>query len=632
MHALRTTILVSLLCPTSALGQDASVAIYRFDVHAAAGGLEITRAAHDLWAGDPFDASAEGMEDRIIEQALVPLLDVYEAHPAWGADFALSGALVDILANRHPDVLAQLQRLDGQLHYGGFTYAGTLWTTEPTAVTRRSLEATKAAFASAGLTRSRVVASGAGQFGPGLDDLLDPGGVVVISAADWAEISDETARLYALGETTVVVGGSDQLGEDTLRWTFDGDALSLASAGVSVAQGPGFITDATAIAEHEGLLGAREAAGFAPTALADIVDRALDTTVLPPMPSTVDQAREGWLGGVGTAVQDEADGAVRRALATAWRHVHTAEGLAEDPAEDVDAAWSHLLHVGVAAATGPDPLQDAVAFALAHAEAAQAAVASRLAVAGAPCSEFAVFERAALSCSPGWGINRRAPEELLEGVSGLAFGEVGFVLDVDQFEDPDLIGDPLVLTLTHRSGVDLANGGPLHPRALLIPFDAELIRIVPAGRTGSDIEPFVSIPTQQGAGRRLPLGGGVLDLGTAGFLVLDPVAAPPHIEIDGDAGLVVIRDETGGVGVELWEVYVVERESDALSLARRLIQQPALYLPGPELPEPEVPSACEACSANTAGSSAASAWVLGLLLLLSARRVTSPRRGPTTPR
>jgi len=628
MHALRLALALASAAPATAGAQDYSVAVYRFDIHAVAGGLAEYRDTHDLAAAwGAFDASHEGVQDRIVGQALEPLVALYEAHPAWGADFALPGALVDVVADRHPGLRARMQALDGQVHFGGFTHGGDLWTAQPAAVIRRSMAATDAAFARAGLTPSPTVAPVAGQFGPGLGDLLPAGSIVVFARPAWERLHDGADPFYALGGAIAAPARSTP----AVTWVFDGDAALLASGGVAVTRGPEFVTDDDALAAHEAALAAEADAGRPPTPLAIVLER-LGDDGSEPLPATLDavglEDPRRWTGGAGIAGDEEADGGVRRRFARAFRRVHAAEILADDPdAPDVTAAWQRLLRAGIASATGPDPLGAAVRFARDAADDAEAAVAERLAGAAEVCSEFLWVRGAGgtVSCSAGPGANRRAPEEPVDGVRGTAAGEVGLVLDVEQLVDPDLPGDPLVLRLEHRFGEDLADGGPLHPRALHVPFDADGIRFVPAGRTASDPAPFVEVPAEQVAdGTPLPLAGGVLDVGSLGFLVVDPALAPPHVVLYPGDGVVLLSDDTPGIGgPEVWEAYLVEDEPDALRLARRLVHAPDLYVAGPPLPEPEVPTAC-ACAATDAGG----ASPLLLLVLLSARRSGRGRGRP----
>ena len=126
--ALLLVVGVLLLSSAEALAQDAkarrfAVAVFHFNVQYCAGGLEDFRDDLDLgevWAG--LDATAEGVEDAIIEESFHPLLELFAAHPTWSADFEMQGLMVERCCRPHggADCYAQAHRLVYAVGWGGY--------------------------------------------------------------------------------------------------------------------------------------------------------------------------------------------------------------------------------------------------------------------------------------------------------------------------------------------------------------------------------------------------------------------------------------------------------------------------------------------------------------------------------
>jgi hypothetical protein len=525
-----------------------------------------------------------------------------------------------------------MKDLDGQVAFGGFSFADELWTTQPADVIRRSYAAGRRAFEDAGIALSPVVAGVAGQFGMGLGDVLPAGSLAILPRAAWerGHPDESVAPAFLLSDTTRAVVSDVAWTENgvELEWSFDGDGALLASGGIAPVRGIDFALDPGALAEYEASLADRAAAGFDLTTIAAAYDGLQASGFAPPpLPPTLDTVGSAggapWLGEAGTAGAQEADGALRRAWAAAHRDVRAAEALAQAAGEfappDITEAWDALLRAGIASASGPSPLRAAVLYARNRAAAARRLVLPRLEEAAGPCLDHVLIRGrdGTVGCVGAWGAARRDADDLLEGVSARAGDDGGLILDVQQLEDPDLSGDPLLLRVRHTFGVDLDAGGPLSPRRISLPFTTDVLRFVPAGRTGRELEPFVEVPAVEPI--VLPLGGGVLDLGDPGHLVLDPRHLNLGVFVLPDEDRIEILDATPGIGgPEIWELYVVESRADALRLAERLVQRPDLYFPVPRTGLEADPIACDCTS--SLGPNPTPTIVLCVAILRARRR------------
>ena len=79
--------------------------------------------------------------DLLVTQGIVPLLDLYDAHPEIKADFFFSGYTGEYLAARHPDIVDRVleMRARGQVAIGTYTYTHPVLTLLPYEDVRRQL-------------------------------------------------------------------------------------------------------------------------------------------------------------------------------------------------------------------------------------------------------------------------------------------------------------------------------------------------------------------------------------------------------------------------------------------------------------------------------------------------------------
>ena len=595
----RLFLLLALLLPTTALAggdppddQKFALAVFHFNLQYVAGGLEgfvQDNALADAWEG--LDYTETGVEDAIIRESFVPLLELFEAHPTWGADFEMQGYMVDRIRQRHPDVLELMQDLDGQLSFDSFHYSDELWTAQPAQAIARSRAETEAAFAQAGLTLGDTTFTQEGQFSMGMDAVLPAGHTALLPRNLFGLHYPEQDRrpLFSRGDISVMIAGHSWTEPDSgleVRWTFMDDGELLATNDLPPYLLPSFTHDPESVAEYEAELLEREAEGFAIATVADAVGALYATGYEPePLPTIVDGTWQPddtgnlsrWMGDIGIYPDTEADGDVRTAWHFAYAQVRLADLLG---AEDPTTAWRELLLAGVSDSTGWNPLRTEVDYAFTHIEAASALALPVLQALVEPCDgcqvridgttgELEVLESDAVTV-----VDASAA---LDGVEAWAESpEIG--VETRWFTHsmrPDATGLAVVFT-----GLDVAD---TWDRQVSIPFTRDSIRWIPAGRTtGWETLPLSLFADADPMG--IPLANGLFDLGDGLFLVLAPGAMNLAARVHPDQDAVVFRDRTPSrYEQQTWEMYFVDGEAAAEALAAELVQSPDLWVVPPGL-------------------------------------------------
>jgi uncharacterized protein (DUF2249 family) len=145
-----------------------------------------------------------------------------ERHPTWSMDIELQAYMIEVLAERHSDVLDRLRALaeSGQVELVSFHYSDQLWTAYPARDQAFSLDETRRVFSEHDLPLSRVVFSQEGQMGPGA--LLRMGewgydiAILPHNLAEHIAGAEPTHALWDAGGVTVIMGGT---GEATEAWS-----------------------------------------------------------------------------------------------------------------------------------------------------------------------------------------------------------------------------------------------------------------------------------------------------------------------------------------------------------------------------------------------------------------------------
>lgn len=623
--------LLSLLPRASVAGdppeaQRFALAVFHYNVQYVAGGLEGFVADYGLeaaWAG--LDYTETGVEDAIIRESLLPVLELYAAHPGWGADIEMQGYMVDSIRQRHPDVLELMRQLDGQLSFDSFHYGDELWTAQPAGAIARSRARTGVAFQDGGLALGDATFTQEGQFSMGMDAVLPPGHTIVLPRNLFGLHYPEEARrpLFAMGEDFVVVGGHSftQQVEDSaieVQWTFLDDGELLATGDIPPYLLPSFVHDPAEVAAYEAGLLALEDQGWQMATVAQakaaLLAAGYEPEPLPPIADGTWQPDDTgnlsrWMGDFGLDPDTEADGAVRAAWHLAWAQVRLASLLAdEEPAE----AWRELMLAGVSDSTGWNPLRTETDYAFLHATSAIDAATPILEGVLEPCKGCV----ARIDGTTG-EVEEIDPETItLEEVEAALPGVVataedgGIGVEVHWFE---------LSTRPGATGLAVEFSGLLQAdpadRSVEIPLATDVLRWIPAGRT----EGWAELPLEVFAGSEdpvgVPLANGLLDLGDGLFLVLAPGSTMLAARVHPDSGFVTFRDRTAGrEDRETWEMYFVDGQQAAEDLAYRLVQAPDLWF------EPPAAEGCQGCSSSAGGAGPGYVIVLVLPWLRMRRR------------
>lgn len=372
-----------------------ALSLFHFNVEYVVGGLQYTDEDGDVktLAGleDAKGWDAEKVEDWIVRETFEPVLDLYAAHPTWRTDVELQAYMVEVMAERHPDVLEKLRALawSGQVELISFHYAAQLFLAFPKEDLVRSLARTREVFLEHCLPLSGVVFNQEGQAGVGRQrTLVEEGWEVGVHPKNlWGYVRQgETPWPWyeSEGGTLVVApGGVDPAAGIELAWTFfdDGELLAV-PLGPYLA--PIATKDAEHIAEYEANTAALEADGYLVTTIGDYVRhlgaRGLEKPPAPPLldgtwqpPST--ESIHRWLGGRSQVnAKDEEDDRVRTGNAEARMHVDALQVLvdhARDEGLDTgawDAAllplWDRVFRAEVSDSTGVNPWRAEVLWSL----------------------------------------------------------------------------------------------------------------------------------------------------------------------------------------------------------------------------------------------------------------------------
>ena len=598
MRRLAFALLLLLMTPSVALAGDPpdeqkfALAVFHFNVQYVAGGLEGWVADFglaDAWEG--LDYSENGVEDAIIRESFVPLLELFEAHPTWGADFELQGYMVDRIRQRHPDVLALMLELDGQVSFDSFHYSDELWTAQPAQAIARSRAETEAAFATAGLNLGDATFTQEGQFSMGMDAVLPAGHTAMLPRNLFGlHYPDEDRRpLFSQGDIYVTVGGhswTEPTSGVEVRWTFMDDGELLATNDLNPYFLPSFTHDPESVAAYEAEVLALEEDGYVIARVADALAALLASGYEPePLPTIVDGVWQPddtgnltrWMGGLGLFPDTEADGDVR----TAWHYAYASTRIADLlDIEGADEAWRELLLAGVSDSTGWNPIRTEVDYAFSHAAAAVETVAPGLQALVEPCDGCRVRIdgiSGELEVVEGDAVVVEDATPALTGVVAAA-EDAGIEVETRWFVRSDRPGATgLAVTFT---GLDTADPWD---RWLQIPFAEDAIRWIPAGRTqGWESLPLSVFADDDPMG--IPLANGLFDLGGGLFIVLSPGSMNLAARVHPDQDVVTFRDRTPArQDVQTWELYFVDGEAAAETLAGRLVQAPDLWIVPPPL-------------------------------------------------
>ncbi len=454
--------------------------LLHFNLQYCAGGLD------GLYATWPTDE--QSIEDQIIDESFDPVLDVLDAHPTWTFDIELQAYMIEVIAERRPEVLDHLRTLadSGQVELVSFHYSDQLWTAYPWRDQEVSLALTREIFEDNDLPLSDVVWTQEGQFGQGMLERMPEAGYAIavmphnLAEFTWGANPASPTYTYAgpAGDVTAVPGGSGFANADfSVGWHFFDDGELYTTGDMDPYLGPAFVYNAAATAERVAELEAAERAGARVIGVHDYVDAVTATPSGTPIPlppvidgtwqpdDTTNMYR--WMGGGGLWGDSEHDDLVLTSNVRARHIVEAAEVAGGDP-DLIKQAWKALLLGEVSDATGWNPYPTEPQYALDHAAEAEALAVESL---GDRCGEVTVDLRTRTVVT-----DTVYREGTAESAAPIEVTVTGRTADTRWFEVDSTVTPHGVRQFALR----LALPAEGEPPILEFPWDGEQITTVPA--------------------------------------------------------------------------------------------------------------------------------------------------------
>ncbi len=366
------------------------LSLFHFNIQYIAGGL----------TGEGGDTvSNEIMEDLIVRESFEPVLDFYLKHPRWKANIELQGYMLEVMAERHPEVLKKLETLveRGQVELMSFHYSDQLYLAFPREDMEWSWKLNMDLSRELCLPFSDVVFTQEGQFGLGTLDFMAEKGYRIAAFPRglfrYHYSSDTTFihPLYQRGNVYVIIAPENldfEINGTTysVRWAYYDDGELLATGDIPPYFIIGFKAREENFKEFEERLSAYEAEGYTIATISEYVNTVLDAGVEPrPFPLVFDGDWRPvysdnlflWMGGIGLFGGTEMDNVVRvanwksrRALMKAEQALEYAEASGAAVSEEwknmLRDAWRHQLKAEVSDSTGWNPAYTEVNYSLYH--------------------------------------------------------------------------------------------------------------------------------------------------------------------------------------------------------------------------------------------------------------------------
>jgi hypothetical protein len=577
-----------------------ALVLFHFNIQYVAGGLWfVDENGHEQTALPGAAGWDEAkVEDWIVRETFAPVIDFYLEHPTWKANIELQAYMVDVLAERHPDVLDKLRMVTsrGQVELMSFHYSDQLFLAFPREDMERSIAATKETFRRHCLPLAGSVFDQEGQAGEGRQDLLVQEGytVGVFPKNLWIHQHGDSPRwpYYRSrgGDLIVGPGGVDPASGITVEWLFFDDGELLAPRGeVDPYFAHAAQHDPENLVKYGARIAAKEADGFRIAHVSDYVRhlkaRGVEQPEAPPLLDGTWQPRSTrsilrWLGGRGIVWGlAERDNEVRTGNARARTELLLAETLRDHArGQGVDttaadallaAAWVDLWFAQVSDATGINPWLGEIVYGLRHNAAVEAQAAAAIGLLKTALSAPWV----AVDSASG-AVTVLADQPLPEPPAPLVdppFEPVvrapGRTVTVAWFEDA---AAGAVLEIAFSAAQDPPPAGEDVRRVeVAFPRTEDHIRYSP-GLLDDEVRdhPFDDFAWSDGE-FFLPLGNGLLGLGDGVWLVKDTRAVHLAVRIAPDDPFVRFGDETFPPGAAAtWRFAVIEGGAeDALAVA-----------------------------------------------------------------
>jgi hypothetical protein len=563
-----------------------ALSMFHFNVQYVAGGLVGFPGVDELRPTE--------IEDQIVVESLAPVLDMYAAHPSWGANIEMQGYLLDVLAQRHPDVLDLLRELatSGQIEVVSFHYSDQLFLAYPQVDWERSQALARATFEAHEIPLGTSVFCQEGQSGTALAQRMAEAGyqTMVWPKNLWfAQHGDFVpAPLYEFGPVELVLGAAGAAYDDgklvvETTWTFFDDGELLATNDWNPYFPAQFVHSPEAVAEYEAGLQALEDGGWIITTVRDYADAIrgrVTTTPAPPLfdgtwqPSSTNGVAK-WLGdrsiwNLGGAPADR-DNHVRTLGYIAHRELVAAEAAALaaelDARAQLDAAWRLLALGQVTDASGINPYRGEVEYGLAH-----TAEVTRIARDVIEDAKAAVGIDGPALVDPQDGTLVAGDEDPFPGEAADGVVEVDVAVD-DPMRTTSVTWER-VADGHHRVAIAIGAGDPASiANPVEVTFRGELVDEIVTTLALADDAPYTFARSDFAfGGFKMALPLGLVSLGPNLFLVKDTAHVHLAAGITVDSGDVTFRDETLALDEgATWVFHLFEGSADeAVALAKRI--------------------------------------------------------------
>lgn len=345
-----------------------------------------------------FDYDNDQLEDRIIKESFEPVLDLFLDNPAFAGDMEMQGYMLDVMADRHPDIIEKMRTLvaRGQIAVQSFHWSDQLYNAHSRWSMEQSIRLNQAAFERTCLPQSPAVFTQEGQFSEGMLDLMklqgQTIGIMKPGMFNYQYTGVPSVPLYTLRDQDVVVtrglGGPD-LG---LNWYFVDDGEVAVTNETNPYLGTVFQYYPEAGAKLAKKLQDLLDQGYFLTTVDDYVRRVKEMGVeTAPLPYSLDGNWRPddannfftWMGDFGLWAVDEADNEVLTSLEQSRVTVQAAEAildwaLEQDLSVDESALTAKLetaiadqLLGEVSDSTGWNPWRGEVNYSLEHSQTAR---------------------------------------------------------------------------------------------------------------------------------------------------------------------------------------------------------------------------------------------------------------------
>lgn len=373
-------------------GSEYCLSLYHFNLQYVPGGLEgyfKTIFNIDL---PEMELDQEEIEERIIKESFEPLLDIYLAHPSWGADIELQGYMIEVMKNRFPEVLSKLKTLVDreQIDLISIHYSDQLFLAYPSEDMEWSLKINEEIIKSSGLKVSPVIFAQEGQTGEGLLKFLKNYGyrILVVPAGLFEFLHDvkDVKPLYSIEDGYGVIGGKDVDGDIKVKWTFFDDGELAVTGGANPYFGTEFKKSEDAINEMVLKLKSLEDEGCRISKISTFVQEITSAYSPERLPYLIDGTWHPersmnmfrWMGGEGEfgSKVDEKDNEVLTKNYKTSLLVRAAEILIDekgrlDLSSKLKEAKKEILLAEVSDSTGWNPWTNEINYSLEKAENAQ---------------------------------------------------------------------------------------------------------------------------------------------------------------------------------------------------------------------------------------------------------------------